>query len=151
MLKIKKMEFIADLHIHSKYSRATSSDMEIPKIAEMAELKGIKLVGTGDFTHPEWLKELRAELLDDSYGIYKYQNTYFMLTAEVNNIYSKDGKLRRIHNIIVSPDFATVDKINKFLIRYGNLSADGRPLLNLESKFMLEKLLEINPDNSVSY
>lgn len=147
LLKIKKMEFIADLHIHSKFSRATSGDMVIPKIAAMAELKGIKLVGTGDFTHPEWLKELRIELTDDSYGIYKYQNTYFMLTAEVNNLYPKNGKLRRIHHIIVSPDFPTVEKINKFLNRYGNLSADGRPLLNLDSKVMLEKILEINPDN----
>jgi len=143
------MEFIADLHIHSKFSRATSGDMIIPKIAEFAELKGINLVGTGDFTHPEWLEMLRKDLTEDNDGVYKYQNTYFMLTSEVNNIYTKNGRLRRIHNLIFTPSFDSAEKINKFLARYGNLSSDGRPLLNLDSKYMLEKILEINPDSYV--
>ncbi len=143
------MEFIADLHIHSKFSRATSGDMIIPKIAEFAELKGISLMGTGDFTHPEWLKMLRKDLTEDNDGVYKYQNTYFMLTSEVNNIYTKNGRLRRIHNLIFTPSFDSAEKISKFLARYGNLSSDGRPLLNLDSKYMLEKILEINPDSYV--
>ena len=143
------MEFIADLHIHSKFSRATSGDMIIPKIAEFAELKGISLMGTGDFTHPEWLEMLRKDLTEDNDGVYKYQNTYFMLTSEVNNIYTKNGRLRRIHNLIFTPSFDSAEKISKFLARYGNLSSDGRPLLNLDSKYMLEKILEINPDSYV--
>jgi len=141
------MEFIADLHIHSKFSRATSGDMIISKIAEAAELKGITLVGTGDFTHPEWLTMLRNDLIEQGNGIHKYQNTYFMLTAEVNNIYPKNGKLRRIHNVLFTPSFESAEKINKFLSKYGNLSSDGRPLLSLDSKHLLAKMLEIDPLN----
>lgn len=141
------MEFIADLHIHSKFSRATSSDMVIPKIAEMAELKGISLVGTGDFTHPGWFEMLRNDLTEVDDGIFKFQNTHFMLTAEVNNIYTKNGRLRRIHNIIFSPSFESAEKINKFLAKYGSLTSDGRPLLSLDSKIMFEKILEIDKRN----
>jgi uncharacterized protein (TIGR00375 family) len=143
------MEFIADFHIHSKFSRATSGDMVIPKIAESAELKGISLVGTGDFTHPEWIKMLRKDLTEQNDGIFKYENTYFMLTAEVNNIYTKNGKLRRIHNVIFTPSFEIAEKINKILSKYGNLGSDGRPLLNLDSMIMLEKILEISPESYV--
>lgn len=141
------MEFIADLHIHSKFSRATSSDMIIPKIAEAAREKGIALVGTGDFTHPAWIEMLRNDLTEAEDGIFKFQNTYFMLTAEVNNIYTKNGRLRRIHNIIFTPSFDSAENINKFLAKHGNLSSDGRPLLSLDSKIMLEKILEIDPRN----
>jgi uncharacterized protein (TIGR00375 family) len=141
------MEFIADLHIHSKFSRATSGDMIIPKIAEAAEQKGITLVGTGDFTHPAWLEMLRNDLTEQEDGVYKFQNTYFILTVEVNNIYSKNGRLRRIHNIIFTPSFESAEKINKFLAKYGNLNSDGRPLLSLDSKVMLEKILEIDSRN----
>jgi uncharacterized protein (TIGR00375 family) len=139
------MEFIADLHIHSKYSRATSNDMVVPKIAEVAELKGINLVGTGDFTHPQWLDMLRANLTEQDNGIFKFNNTYFILTVEVNNIYQRHGKLRRIHNVLFAPSFESVHKINQFLAKYGNLNSDGRPLLSLDSKDMLEKILEIDP------
>ncbi|MCK4453410.1 DNA helicase UvrD, partial [candidate division WOR-3 bacterium] len=86
---------IADLHIHSRYSRATSKEMIIPKIAEYAKLKGIGMVGTGDFTHPEWLKELKRNLKDTGNGIYEYNGVKFILNVEVNNIYTKRGKLRR--------------------------------------------------------
>jgi uncharacterized protein (TIGR00375 family) len=143
------MEFIADLHIHSKFSRATSGDMVIPKIAESAEWKGISLVGTGDFTHPQWLEMLRNDLTEDNDGTFIYNNTHFILTSEVNNIYTKNGKLRRIHNIIFTPSFSSAEKINQYLTKYGNLKSDGRPLLSLDSKVMLEKIMEIDSDSFV--
>lgn len=136
---------IADLHIHSRYSRATSPEMTIPKIAEYAKLKGIGLVGTGDFTHPEWLKELK-EYLKFNEGAYEYAGVKFILSVEVNNIYTKFGKLRRIHNIIFAPDFQTVEQINKYLSHYGKLEADGRPTLSLDTYEMFKKLLDISPD-----
>lgn len=136
---------IADLHIHSRFSRATSQEMTISKIAEYASLKGIGMVGTGDFTHPEWLKELKGTLQFKD-GIYEYAGIKFVLTAEVNNIYTKNGKLRRIHNIIFAPDFQTVDKINTHLAKYGNLEADGRPTLSLATDEMLSALLDISQD-----
>jgi uncharacterized protein (TIGR00375 family) len=139
------MEFIADLHIHSKFSRATSGDMVIPKIAEAAKEKGISLVATGDFTHPAWLEMLRNDLSENGDGLFKYENINFILSSEVNNIYSKNGRLRRLHNIIYAPSFEEVEKINGFLGKYGNLKSDGRPILSLDSKLMLEKILEISP------
>lgn len=143
------MEFIADLHIHSKFSRATSGDMVIPKIAEAAQEKGISLVATSDFTHPAWLDMLRNDLSETGDGLYKYGNINFILTSEVNNIYSKNGRLRRLHNIIYTPSFDDAVKINSFLGKYGNLKSDGRPMLSLDSKLMLEKILEISPESFV--
>lgn len=137
---------IADLHIHSRYSRATSKEMIIPKIAEYAKLKGIGMVGTGDFTHPEWLKELKRNLKDTGNGIYEYNGVKFILNVEVNNIYTKRGKLRRLHILIFAPDFDTVDKINEYLGRYGKLASDGRPILSLDVYDMFKVLLDISPD-----
>ncbi len=136
---------IADLHIHSRFSRATSQEMSIPKIVEYAKLKGIGMVGTGDFTHPEWLKELK-EYLQFKDGIYEYSGIKFVLTVEVNNIYTKNEKLRRIHNIIFAPDFPTVEKINNYLGRYGKLEVDGRPTLSLATDEMLKALLDISSE-----
>ncbi len=140
------MKFFADLHIHSAYSRATSQNMHIPVIAKYAETKGIKLVASGDFTHPEWLNELKETLKPEGRGIFKYKNTFFMLAVEVSNIYSKGGKLRRIHNVVYAPDFEKAEKINKFLARYGKLASDGRPILGLDSENMLEALKTISED-----
>ncbi|MGB9719920.1 MAG: endonuclease Q family protein [bacterium] len=136
---------IADLHIHSRFSRATSQEMTIPKIAEYAKLKGIGMVGTGDFTHSGWLKELK-EYLQFRDGVYEYSGVKFILTVEVNNIYTKNGKLRRIHNIIFAPDFQTVEKINNYLGKYGKLESDGRPTLSLATDDMLSALLDISPE-----
>ncbi len=136
---------IADLHIHSRFSRATSQEMTIPKIAEYAKLKGIGMVGTGDFTHPGWLKELKAHI-EYKDGIYEYSGVKFVLTVEVNNIYTKNGRLRRIHNIIFAPDFTCVEKINGYLARYGKLEADGRPIISLATEEMLKGLIDISPD-----
>ena len=99
------MEFIADFHIHSKYSRATSKDMDIQHIAQWAKLKGITLMGTGDFTHHLWLEELKHNLEDLGNGLFKHKDIYFMLTAEISSIYSKNNKGHRIHNLIFSPSF----------------------------------------------
>jgi len=136
---------IADLHIHSRFSRATSQEMSIPKITEYAKLKGIGMIGTGDFTHPEWLNELK-EYLQFKDGVYEYAGIKFVLTVEVNNIYTKNGKLRRIHNIIFAPDFQTVEKINGYLSRYGKLEVDGRPTLSLATDEMLKALLDISEE-----
>lgn len=137
---------IADLHIHSRYSRATSQEMIIPKIAEYAKLKGISMVGTADFTHPAWRKELRQYLKPGGGGVYEYDGVKFVLNVEVNNIYTRHGKLRRLHNIIFAPDFDTVDKIAAYLGRYGKLESDGRPILSLDTYDMLKALLDISPD-----
>lgn len=136
---------IADLHIHSRFSRATSQDMTIPRIAEYAKLKGIGMVGTGDFTHPGWLNELK-EYLQFKDGVYEYAGVKFILTVEVNNIYTKNGKLRRIHNVIFAPDFQTVEKVNGYLGKYGKLEADGRPIISLGTDEMLKALLGISPE-----
>lgn len=139
------MEFIADFHIHSRYSRATSPLMNVQELANFARLKGIRVLGTGDFTHPLWLEELKGKLKLDSSGLFRYNNTFFILTTEVCNIfYYKDGRQRRIHNIIFSPNFWVVERINKELQDFGNLQADGRPMLNLACKDLVEIILSID-------
>ncbi len=140
------MAFIADFHIHSKYSRATSKNMDIGHISNWARLKGINLMGTGDFTHPDWLRELKGKLANVEYGMYSHENIFYMLTAEVNNIYFKTGRTRKIHNIIFAPSFEVAEEINKMLSQYGKLFADGRPILSLECDRMVKGLTGINPD-----
>ncbi|PIP18729.1 MAG: DNA helicase UvrD [Candidatus Omnitrophica bacterium CG08_land_8_20_14_0_20_41_16] len=127
------MEFIADFHIHSRYSRATSRNMDVKNLSDSAKLKGITLMGTGDFTHHLWLEELKNNLEDCANGLYKYNGIYFILTSEISSIYSKRGKTYRIHNLIFAPSFKTVDKINDKLGRIGNLASDGRPILGLDA------------------
>jgi uncharacterized protein (TIGR00375 family) len=143
------MEIIADFHIHSKYSRATSAQMEIEYLDLAARKKGVQLLGTGDFTHPLWLLELKKKLEPFAEGIYRYGETFFILTCEVCNIFYRQDKAHQIHNVIFSPDFESVDEINKFLSSYGDLYADGRPLLRLEPSKMLKNILDINPLNFV--
>jgi len=125
---------VIDLHIHSKYSRATSRDMDLDHLSEFAKLKGIDVLGTGDFTHFLWLQELKSKLTPKSYGIYEYKGTHYILTAEVSNIYSQQGRLRKIHNLIMAPSFEVVERINAQLAKFGNLSADGRPILGLSRR-----------------
>ena len=104
------MKFIADFHIHSKHSRATSQEMTVEKIAQSCRVKGVRLVGTGDFTHPKWLEELEHKLKPNGEGLFEYDDTYFMLVTEVNNTYTQNGRLRRIHNMIFAPDFQSVHR-----------------------------------------
>ncbi len=138
------MEFVADFHIHSKYSRATSRDMDTQHIAEWAKLKGITLMGTGDFTHHLWLEELKGNLEDLGNGLFKYQDIYFILTTEISSIYSKKGKTYRIHNLVFSPSFKTTDKINETLARCGNLASDGRPILGLDAAELARIIFDID-------
>jgi uncharacterized protein (TIGR00375 family) len=138
------MEFIADFHIHSKYSRATSRDMDVQHIAEWAKLKGITLMGTGDFTHHLWLEELKRNLEDLGNGLFKHKDIYFILSSEISSIYSKNGKCYRIHNMVLSPSFKTTDKINEALARRGNLASDGRPILGIDASELARIVFDID-------
>jgi len=138
------MEFIADFHIHSKYSRATSRDMDVAHIAEWAKLKGVTLMGTGDFTHHLWLEELKYNLEDLGNGLFKHKDVYFILTSEISSIYSKKGKTYRIHNMVFSPSFKTTDRINETLARYGNLASDGRPILGMDAQELARIIFDID-------
>ncbi len=140
------MSFIADFHIHSKYSRATSKDMDMQSLVKWAKIKGVSMLGTGDFTHPVWFSELEKTLEETGYGVYAYEGVYFVLTTEVSNIYFKLGRTRKVHNIIFAPSLKAAEEINSLLSEYGNLSADGRPILGLECDKMVRMLSGINPD-----
>ncbi|MFA5146486.1 MAG: endonuclease Q family protein [Candidatus Omnitrophota bacterium] len=140
------MPFIADFHIHSKYSRATSREMELASLARWAKIKGMSMLGTGDFTHPMWLSELKNKLQETEYGIYLHDGVYFILTAEVSNIYFKAGRTRKVHNIIFAPSFNAVEEINRAVGEYGDLASDGRPILALECDRMVRLLTAIDPD-----
>ncbi|MCK4519432.1 MAG: DNA helicase UvrD, partial [Candidatus Omnitrophica bacterium] len=140
------MEIVADFHVHSKYSRATSKNMDIDHLSMAAAIKGVNLLGTGDFTHPQWLLELKNKLEFRSYGIYDYKGISYILTAEVNNIYHKAGRTRRIHNLIIAPGFEVVKEINAAFEEYGSLFSDGRPILKLDSKEMVKIILSISED-----
>lgn len=140
------MRIIADLHLHSRYSRATSRDMDVEHMARWSRIKGITLLGTGDFTHPVWLRELRAKLQPTGHGLFTHDGMHFMLTVEVSSIYPAGGRLRKIHNVLFAPSFEVVDKINAVLGRFGNLLADGRPTLTLPTDKLVEYVMEISPD-----
>jgi len=140
------MPYIADLHIHSKYSRATSKDMDIEHLAAWAKTKGISMLGTGDFTHPAWFAMLTDELHESGYGVYRYRDIDFILSAEVCNIYFKAGKTRKIHTIILAPGFKVAREIQKALSEYGSLEADGRPVLSLDCAEMVKRLRSIDQD-----
>ena len=144
------MKFIADFHIHSKYSRATSRDMDLESLDKWAKIKGIKVLGTGDFTHPEWLKSLKEKLEPVEPGLFKLKKsnseTRFILTAEISCIYSKNGKVRKIHLLIFAPSFEVVEKINVQLGWIGNLKSDGRPILGLDAKELLKIVLSASEE-----
>jgi DNA helicase-2/ATP-dependent DNA helicase PcrA len=149
------MKFIADFHLHSKYSRATSSQMNLEDMAQWAKIKGIKVLGTGDFTHPEWFQNIKEKLEPAEPGLFKFKTppktvlsneTRFVLTSEISCIYSKKGRVRKIHVIIFSPSFEIVEKINTQLGWIGNLKADGRPILGLDSKELAKIVLNISED-----
>lgn len=141
-------KIIADLHVHSGYSRATSKDMNVATMALWAKKKGINLLGTGDFTHPIHFANLKAALKSAGNGLYTTSigPVFFMLTAEISSIYSFKGKVRRIHNIIMSPSIEVAEKINRALQKCGNLSSDGRPILGTPAKDLLKIVLDISDD-----
>lgn len=155
------MQFVADLHLHSKYSRAVSQNMILPVMAEYAIKKGIDILSTGDWTHPLWIREIQSQLEEAGEGFYKIKNQIskiktksdlaktepmFLLATEIASIYTQGGKLRRIHNLVFSPNIETAEKISKELVKRGcNLHSDGRPIIGLSSKNLLELISAINP------
>lgn len=146
------MRVIADFHIHSKYSRATSRDMDLAHISEWAKLKGIDLIGTGDFTHPLWLGQIKQELSEDGSGLLSQKvggGPKFILTGEISSIYTQGGKVRKIHTIIFVPDIKTAAKINEKLTGIGNLYSDGRPILGLPAKDLAKLILDINQESLI--
>lgn len=154
------MQYIVDLHIHSHYSRATSKDSTLEGLYRWGKIKGIHVIGTGDFTHPGWFQELREKLEPAEPGLFRLREDIsteidstlpqsvrnniirFVLTVEISNIYSKNEQVRKLHNVIVAPSFEAVASLNTQLERIGNLKADGRPILGLDSKKLLEMCLK---------
>lgn len=143
------MRFIADFHVHSRYSRATSTDMDVEALARWAALKGITLMGTGDFTHPTYFAELSARLEPAEEGLFRVKKgghpTRFMLTGEVSNIYHQGGKLRKIHTLIFARSLKEVERLNAKLQRHGKLSSDGRPIFTFSAKELVKTVLDISP------
>ena len=141
------MELFADLHIHSRFSRATSKALNIPNLEKYANIKGINLLGTGDFTHPEWIKELKQELHDDGSGILKTPTGFnFVLQGEISLMYSQDGKGRRVHIVLLAPNFEVVEQINELLVRNGRIDYDGRPIFNIPCPQFVEMMKNISQD-----
>jgi uncharacterized protein (TIGR00375 family) len=158
------MKFVADLHIHSKFSRATSRDMTLDSLACWAKIKGVSLVGTGDFTHPEWLFLCKQKLESTGNGFFKLkeiipppneflrsfnisnEDTSFVLSSEISLIYSKNGKVRKIHLLVLAPDFEAVDKLNSRLSGIGSLRSDGRPVLGYDAKDFLKLVVRHAPE-----
>ncbi|OGH02828.1 MAG: hypothetical protein A2798_00115 [Candidatus Levybacteria bacterium RIFCSPHIGHO2_01_FULL_37_17] len=142
------MEIVADLHLHSKYSRAVSRDMNLETMALWAEKKGLNLLSTGDWTHPLWLREIEQQLQEVESGLFKLKNnsnTLFLLSVEVSSIYTQGGKVRRIHNLIFSPSISTSEKIRAELVKRGcNLNSDGRPIIGLTSEALTELVFSID-------
>ena len=140
------MRITADLHVHSKYSRATSKDMDVDSIALWAHRKGINLVGTGDFTHPAYVKELKQKLVPEEDGLFalkkKDRGVRFMLTTEISTIYSSGGKTRRIHTVLTAPSFEAVGRISRTLLKFGRLDYDGRPIFGFSAKDLVKLVMD---------
>jgi len=140
------MKFVADFHIHSKYSRAVSPSMDLDNLDNWAKIKGIKVIGTGDFTHPKWLEHIKEKLEPAESGLFKLRrddlSTRFLLTSEISCIYKKNNKVRKIHIIVFAPTIKAVEKINKRLSQIGNLHSDGRPILGLDAKELTKIVLD---------
>jgi uncharacterized protein (TIGR00375 family) len=149
------LRVIADLHIHSRFSRATSQRMNIDEITRFARIKGLNLVGTGDFTHPKWLKELSEELAEISgtnlYGTTKHPDSpvRYMITAEVSTIFTVEGSVKKIHHVILTSSLETAVQVNDQLKRYGDLSIDGRPTLDMNAPQLVEEIMQVSDENVV--
>ncbi|GAA2680074.1 DNA helicase [Actinoplanes palleronii] len=158
-MEVSPDTYVADLHIHSRYSRACSQSLTLPNLAWWARRKGIGLLGTGDFTHPAWFEHLKESLEPAEPGLYRLNDedpitqrlpgslrgttpARFMLSVEISTIYKRDDRTRKVHHLLYAPDFASAAKINTALGRIGNLTADGRPILGLDSRDLLEITLE---------
>lgn len=150
--------YIADLHIHSRYSRATSRDCTPEYLDLWAKKKGIHIVGTGDFTHPAWRKELEEKLEPEGNGLYRLKKEYclenqtsgggetrFVITGEISSIYKKNGRVRKVHSLILLPGLEDAFRVSQKLESIGNIHSDGRPILGLDCRDLLEILLELSP------
>jgi uncharacterized protein (TIGR00375 family) len=146
---------IADFHVHSRYSRATSQKINVEEITRFARVKGLKLVGTGDFTHPRWLKELKEDLVEvPSSGLYKpardaKSGIHCIITGEVSTVFSFEGQVKKIHHLLLTPSLETAVQINEQLARYGSLSVDGRPILDMTAPQLVEEVMEVSRENVV--
>ncbi len=144
---------IADLHIHGRYSRATSEQMNLREIARFGKIKGLTLIGTGDFTHPLWLKEIQETLTPDTEGLYKIADTQdsvkFMLTTEVCTIFDYKGDSKKIHHVILTPNIDVAKQINAALQKHGDLGSDGRPILDMTAPQLVEEVMAISSDNLI--
>lgn len=158
-------QFRADLHIHSRFSRATSSRLNARHLSAWAGVKGIDVLGTGDFTHPQWLAELDEQLVrDEASGLYRLRDprgladelpayagkvtqgrTLFVPQAEISSIYKRGGKVRKVHNLVYMPDFEAAQRLNRKLAEVGNLKSDGRPILGLDARDLLGMVLDADP------
>ncbi len=149
------MQVFTDLHIHSRYSRATSQQMSIKEIARFAKIKGLNLVGTGDFTHPKWLNEIRESLAPEhNIGVYKVANNpaspvSFMLTTEVCTIFDVANQNKKVHHVILTPNIDVAVQINEALSKYGDLSIDGRPMLNMTAAQLVEEVMQASSENMI--
>jgi uncharacterized protein (TIGR00375 family) len=154
------MKYIADFHVHSRYSRATSPDMSPEGLWRWSQIKGIKVIGTGDFTHPQWLEELKEKLEPAADGLFALKkkfrtdnvpyscrnDVFFLLSAEISCIYRKNDRTRKVHCILIASSVSEALRINKRLSSVGNLSADGRPILGLDAKELLKIVREESAD-----
>ncbi|MBW2092929.1 MAG: AAA family ATPase, partial [Deltaproteobacteria bacterium] len=149
------MKFIADLHIHSRFSRATSRSLDLRTLDFWAARKGLAVIGTGDATHPEWFAEIQDQLVEAEQGFYRLRDdmaypgggaTRFVLSVEISNIYKKNKQVRKNHNLILLPDIQTAERFNNRLARIGNIESDGRPILGMDAKDLLELCLDISQD-----
>jgi DNA helicase-2/ATP-dependent DNA helicase PcrA len=158
------MKIVADLHIHSHYSRATSKNLDFEHLAQWAQLKGVNVVGTGDISHPGWLQEMHEKLVPAEAGLFRLKDDVaaavqekvpaacqapvrFLLAGEISSIYKKNDRVRKVHNVIFAPSLAIVEQIQAELEKIGNIRSDGRPILGLDSRDLLEIILEIDPQN----
>ncbi|MCW5852510.1 MAG: UvrD-helicase domain-containing protein, partial [Anaerolineae bacterium] len=156
------MRLIADLHLHSHYSRATSKDLDLEHLSLWAQRKGVQVVATGDISHPGWLSELKAKLEPAEEGLFRLRDDLsravqaqlpgacqgtvrFMLAGEISNIYKKGERVRKVHNVVFAPSLAVVEKLQARLERIGNIRSDGRPILGLDSRDLLDILLSLDP------
>lgn len=158
------MRFYADIHVHSRFSRATSRDCDLENLAFWAGKKGISVIGTGDFTHPAWFKEIKSKLAPAEPGLFKLKKSIekevmarldpscrspvrFMLTSEISTIYKDGNKTRKVHHVLAAPTKRAVSIISRKLDRIGNIHSDGRPILGLPSRDLLEIVLESDPES----
>ena len=154
------MKMIADLHIHSRFSMATSKEGTPENLDFWARKKGISLIGTGDFTHPVWREELKERLVSEGNGLYRLRDEYvkeesrkfpgegtrFVVSGEISSIYKKNGKTRKVHNVILLPGLEAADSMAQRLEKIGNIHSDGRPILGLDSHDLLEMMLDVCPE-----